>query len=135
MKSLKSSYLSSGVSSFFPSIPKVFEILKVFFETVLNKVNINYSKDKESYLCIAPSYRCHDIQRDVDIYEEIARVWGYNKIKNSYELQSDPRYAAARMWIDEIIDPRETRNVLIRTLEIISHQTKIPEPKYGVIQV
>ena len=59
----------------------------------------------------------------------------YNKIKNSYELQSDPRYAAARMWIDEIIDPRETRNVLIRTLEIISHQTKIPEPKYGVLQV
>jgi len=59
----------------------------------------------------------------------------YNKIKNSYELQSDPRYAAARMWIDEIIDPRETRNVLIRTLEIISHQTKIPEPKFGILQV
>ncbi len=59
----------------------------------------------------------------------------YKKMKNSYDLQSDPRYAAARMWIDEIIDPRETRNVLIRTLEIISHQTKIPEPKFGVLQV
>ena len=58
-----------------------------------------------------------------------------SKIKKRYELQSDPRYAAARMWIDEIIDPRETRNVLIRSLEITAHQTQMPEPKFGVLQV
>ena len=58
-----------------------------------------------------------------------------SKVKKRYDLQSDPRYAAARMWIDEIIDPRETRNVLIRSLEIIAHQTKMPEPKFGVLQV
>jgi len=58
-----------------------------------------------------------------------------SKIKKRYDLQSDARFAAARMWIDEIIDPRETRNVLIRTLEIIAHQTKMPEPKFGVLQV
>ena len=57
------------------------------------------------------------------------------KIKKNYDVQSDPRYAAARMWIDEIIDPRETRNVIIRSLEIVAHQTKIPEPKFGVLQV
>jgi len=57
------------------------------------------------------------------------------KIKKNYDVQSDARYAAARMWIDEIIDPRETRNVIIRSLEIIAHQTKIPEPKFGVLQV
>ena len=50
-------------------------------------------------------------------------------------MQSDPRYGAARMWIDEIIDPRETRMILIRTLEITAHQTKMPEPKFGVLQV
>ena len=59
----------------------------------------------------------------------------YNKIKNRYEKQSDPRYAAARLWIDEIIDPRETRNILIRSLEIISHQTKMPAPNFGILQV
>ena len=59
----------------------------------------------------------------------------YAKIKKSYDLQSDPRYAAARMWIDEIIDPRATRNVLIRSLQIISNQSKMPEPKFGVLQV
>ena len=58
-----------------------------------------------------------------------------NKIKNSYALQSDPRYAAARLWIDEIIDPRATRNVLIRVLQIIAHQIKMPAPKFGVLQV
>ncbi|MBC8257133.1 MAG: acyl-CoA carboxylase subunit beta [Candidatus Marinimicrobia bacterium] len=58
-----------------------------------------------------------------------------SKIKKRYDIQSDPRYAAARLWIDEIIDPRETRNVLIRSLEIIAHQTKMPEPKFGVLQV
>ena len=57
------------------------------------------------------------------------------KIKKNYDVQSDPRYAAARMWIDEIIDPRETRNVIIRSLEIVAHQTKMPEPKFGVLQV
>jgi acetyl-CoA carboxylase carboxyltransferase component len=59
----------------------------------------------------------------------------YDKMKKSYERQSNPRYAAARMWIDEIIDPRETRNVLIRSLQIIANQPKMPEPKFGVLQV
>ena len=59
----------------------------------------------------------------------------YDDIKASYELQADPRYAAARMWIDEIIDPADTRKILIRSLEIISHQTKIPAPNFGVLQV
>ena len=59
----------------------------------------------------------------------------YNKIKDSYDAQSDPRYAAARLWIDEIIDPRESRKVLIRSLEIISHQIILPEPKFGILQV
>ena len=59
----------------------------------------------------------------------------YNKIKKQYDKQADPRYAAARMWIDEIIDPRETRNVVIRSLEVVAHQTNMPEPKFGVLQV
>jgi len=57
-----------------------------------------------------------------------------SKIKNKFKEQSDPRYAAARMWIDEIIDPRETRNVLIRSLDIISCQKNMPEPNYGILQ-
>ncbi len=59
----------------------------------------------------------------------------YDDIKSIYEVQSDPRYAAARMWVDEIIDPAETRKVLIRSLQIVNHQTKMPSPNFGVLQV
>ncbi len=59
----------------------------------------------------------------------------FQKIKKRYDKQSDPRYAAARLWVDEIINPEDTRKVLERSLEIINHQTKIPEPKFGVLQV
>tara|TARA_B100000315_G_scaffold257604_1_gene306990 strand:+ start:23995 stop:25641 length:1647 start_codon:yes stop_codon:yes gene_type:complete len=57
------------------------------------------------------------------------------EIKTNYDKQSDPRYAAARMWTDAIIKPAETRNVLIRALEICEHQPKMPTPSFSVLQV
>ena len=59
----------------------------------------------------------------------------YDEIKAVYDEQSDPKYAAARMWVDEIIMPNETRDVLIQTLNIINYQTKKVEPRFGVLQV
>ncbi len=59
----------------------------------------------------------------------------HNEIKAEYDIQSDPKYGAARMWFDEIIMPEETRNILIDSLNIINYQTKFPEPKFGVLQV
>jgi len=60
----------------------------------------------------------------------------FESIKSSYDHQTDVRYAAARLWIDEIILPEETRNRLIISLEAV---TKNPEIKYrkfisGVLQ-
>jgi acetyl-CoA carboxylase carboxyltransferase component len=56
-------------------------------------------------------------------------------VKQSYEEQTDIRYGAARGWVDAIIQPNETRDVLIRLLEYVSR----PAPKghfhTGVIQV
>ncbi len=69
-----------------------------------------------------------------DVDDEIKKKI-YDDIKSIYEVQSDPRYAAARMWIDEIIDPTETRKVLIRSLKVVNHQTKMPSPNFGVLQV
>ena len=59
----------------------------------------------------------------------------YSDIKKQYDLQSDPRYGAARLWIDEIIDPRKTREVLIECLSITSLNKIVDPPKYGVLQV
>jgi len=58
-----------------------------------------------------------------------------DEVRAIYEKQSDPRYAAARIWIDAIIKPAETRKYLIRGLNMAMHQSKIPEPKFGVLQV
>ena len=44
----------------------------------------------------------------------------YDEIKATYDAQADPRYGAARLWIDAIIDPVETRSVLMTALEAAS---------------
>jgi acetyl-CoA carboxylase carboxyltransferase component len=56
------------------------------------------------------------------------------KVKQSYEEQTDIRYGAARGWVDAIIEPHETRNVLIRLLEYVSRP--MPKTRFhtGVIQ-
>ncbi len=41
----------------------------------------------------------------------------YDSIRATYEHQTDPRYAAARLWVDAIIDPARTREALIEALE------------------
>lgn len=52
----------------------------------------------------------------------------------TYEQQTDPRYAAARLWVDAIIDPAETRNALIWALEAASLNPEVREFKTGVFQ-
>jgi 3-methylcrotonyl-CoA carboxylase beta subunit len=57
------------------------------------------------------------------------------KVKQSYEEQTDIRYGAARGWVDAIIQPHETRDVLIRLLEYVSRPTPHARFHIGVIQV
>jgi len=57
------------------------------------------------------------------------------KVKASYEEQTDIRYGAARGWIDAIIQPHETRNVLVRLLGYVSRPTPKARFHTGVIQV
>jgi 3-methylcrotonyl-CoA carboxylase beta subunit len=57
------------------------------------------------------------------------------KVKEHYEQQTDIRYGAARGWVDAIIQPHQTRDVLISTLGFVLR--KPPEHKFhtGVLQV
>jgi len=57
------------------------------------------------------------------------------RVKQSYEEQTDIRYGAARGWLDAIIQPHETRDVLIRLLEYVSRPTPKGHFHTGVIQV
>jgi acetyl-CoA carboxylase carboxyltransferase component len=55
-------------------------------------------------------------------------------IRATYEHQSDPRYAAARLWVDAIIDPAQTREALIWALEAAALNPEVKEFKTGVLQ-
>jgi len=57
------------------------------------------------------------------------------KVKQSYEEQTDIRYGAARGWIDAIIQPHETRDVLVKLLQFVSRPTPKAHFHTGVIQV
>jgi 3-methylcrotonyl-CoA carboxylase beta subunit len=56
------------------------------------------------------------------------------EIQARYDAATDPRYAAARLWVDEIIDPRRTREVVTRSLEAAAHQPKLAPFRVGVLQ-
>lgn len=58
----------------------------------------------------------------------------YESTRATYEHQSDPRYAAARLWVDAIIDPAHTRDALIWALESAALNPEIREFKTGVLQ-
>jgi len=58
----------------------------------------------------------------------------HDAVRASYDKQSDPQYAAARLWVDAIIDPAHTRDALIWALEAAALNTEIREFKTGVLQ-
>jgi acetyl-CoA carboxylase carboxyltransferase component len=57
----------------------------------------------------------------------------YENIKNRYDKQTTPQYAAARLWVDAIIDPLETRKWISMGIEAANHATVEPF-NVGVIQ-
>jgi len=59
----------------------------------------------------------------------------YERIKGRYEETLDPRYAAARLWVDEVIFPHETRERLIRNLEVCALNPHREQMRVGVFQV
>src|SRR5438093_2858938 len=58
----------------------------------------------------------------------------YESVRSTYERQTDPRYAAARLWVDAIIDPAQTREALVWALEAASLNPEVREFKTGVLQ-
>ena len=58
----------------------------------------------------------------------------YESTRATYEHQTDPRYAAARLWVDAIIDPARTREALIEALESAALNPHVAEFKTGVLQ-
>ena len=58
----------------------------------------------------------------------------FETTRATYERQADARYAAARLWVDAIIDPAETREAIVEALEAASLNPEVAEFKTGVLQ-
>ena len=58
-----------------------------------------------------------------------------DKVKASYEEQTDIRYAAARLWVDAIVRPEETRAALLTALAVATRHDEGKPFKTGVLQV
>jgi 3-methylcrotonyl-CoA carboxylase beta subunit len=58
----------------------------------------------------------------------------HESIRSTYERQTDPRYAAARLWVDGIIDPAQTREAIVEALDAASLNSEVREFKTGVLQ-
>lgn len=59
----------------------------------------------------------------------------FNTIKDKYDKQISPYYAASRIWVDAIIDPIETRKVVSMGIEMANHKKAEKQYNVGVIQV
>ncbi|MGB5531072.1 MAG: acyl-CoA carboxylase subunit beta [Ignavibacteriaceae bacterium] len=57
-----------------------------------------------------------------------------DEIAAAYDEKNNPYYAAARLWVDEIIDPAETRIYISMGIESANHNPEIPRFNPGVIQ-
>lgn len=58
----------------------------------------------------------------------------YEKVKNEYDAQTSPYYAAARLWTDAIIDPVDTRKWISTGINVADHQTDMGKFNMGVLQ-
>jgi 3-methylcrotonyl-CoA carboxylase beta subunit len=78
--------------------------------------------------------RAKQMERGGKVLSEAEKKALHDEIKDSYDAQADPRYGAARLWIDAIIDPAKTREVLMTALEACALNPEVAKFNPGVLQ-
>jgi acetyl-CoA carboxylase carboxyltransferase component len=78
--------------------------------------------------------RAKQMERGGKVLSDEEKKALHDEIKAAYDEQADPRYGAARLWIDAIIDPAKTREVLITALEACALNPDVPPFNPGVLQ-
>ncbi|MBK7979543.1 MAG: acyl-CoA carboxylase subunit beta [Ignavibacteriae bacterium] len=67
-------------------------------------------------------------------FSEADKINLLSEIQKSYDEKSTALYAAARLWVDEIIDPAETREYISKSIEIANNNPNLDKFNVGVIQ-
>lgn len=78
--------------------------------------------------------RARQLEREGKVLTDADRTALHDEIRAAYDAQADPRYGAARLWIDAIIDPARTRDILITALEACALNPDVPHFNPGVLQ-
>jgi 3-methylcrotonyl-CoA carboxylase beta subunit len=78
--------------------------------------------------------RIKQLERKGHALSEAEKKELFDSTKAAYDEQTDPRYAAARLWVDAIIDPRNTRDVLRMALEAAALNPDVPRFNPGILQ-
>jgi acetyl-CoA carboxylase carboxyltransferase component len=78
--------------------------------------------------------RARQMERAGEPVDEALRKRLYDEIKATYDAQADPRYGAARLWVDAIIDPAKTREMLMTALEACALNPEVGRFNPGVLQ-
>jgi len=78
--------------------------------------------------------RAKQMERGGKVLSEAEKKALHDEIKATYDAQADPRYGAARLWIDAIIDPIKTREILMTALKACALNPDVPKFNPGVLQ-
>jgi acetyl-CoA carboxylase carboxyltransferase component len=78
--------------------------------------------------------RIRQLERDGRKLSDEEKQELVRSIKATYEAQTDCRYAAARLWVDAILDPAKTREALLLALEAASLNPEVPKFHPGILQ-
>jgi 3-methylcrotonyl-CoA carboxylase beta subunit len=78
--------------------------------------------------------KIRQLERSGKVLSEEDKKQLYESVKQTYDEQMDPRYGAARLWIDRIIDPVETRDAITIALEAAALNPDVALFKVGVLQ-
>jgi 3-methylcrotonyl-CoA carboxylase beta subunit len=78
--------------------------------------------------------RAKQVERGGTALSEADRKTIFDEIKATYDAQADPRYGAARGWVDAIIDPAKTREILMVALEACALNPEVAKFNVGVLQ-
>jgi len=78
--------------------------------------------------------RAAQMERGGKVLSDAEKKALFDEIKDAYDAQADPRYGAARLWIDAIIDPAKTREVLMTALEACALNPDVARFNPGVLQ-
>lgn len=78
--------------------------------------------------------RVQQMERQGKVITPEEKAAQLKEIQGVYAEATDPRYGAARLWLDAVIDPLETRSRLARCLDVAAHNPDIPDLRIGVFQ-